>query len=101
MGLVRTVLGYSYLADWTARRLAATQWWYAGGFPPVQVHDDGPQVACLLMQRLTALQDRGGGRVLVGPQYIPRKPLKPEHPPSVEDPSGPAAPLGSSAKDRS
>src|SRR3546814_20099824 len=84
MGLVRTVLGYSYLADWTARRLAATQWWYAGGFPQVQVHDDGPQVACPLMQRLKALQDSGGGRVLVVAQYIPRNLLTPEHPKSVE-----------------
>lgn len=98
MGLVRTVLGYSYLADWTARRLAATAWWYAGGFPQVQVHDDGPQVACLLMRRLKALQDQGGARVLVVAQYIPRNLTTPDDPKSAEELSGSARLLDCASK---
>lgn len=98
MGLVRTVLGYSYLADWTARRLAVTDWWYGGGFPQVQAHDDGPQVACLLMRRLRALQDASSARVLVVAQYIPRNFTTPEDPKSVEELSGSARLLDCAAK---
>jgi hypothetical protein len=90
MGLLRTALGYSYLADWTARRLDATEWWYAGGFPQVQVHSDGPQVACLLMRRLKALETDHGARVLVVAQYIPRNFATPAEPRSVEELAGSA-----------
>ena len=55
IGFLRTVLGYSYLADWSARRLGASAWWYAGGFPLLRVDTDGPLVACLLMYRLKVL----------------------------------------------
>ena len=49
IGSLRTILGYSYLADWSARRLGASAWWYAGRFPQLRANTDGPLVACLLM----------------------------------------------------
>lgn len=70
IGFLRTVLGYSYLADWSARRLGASAWWYAGGFPLLQVDTDGPLVACLLMYRLKVLEARTGIKTLVVAQYL-------------------------------
>ena len=67
---LRTVLGYSYLADWSARRLGASAWWYAGGFPLLRVDTNGPLVACLLMYRLKALEARTGIKTLVVAQYL-------------------------------
>lgn len=72
MGVARLILGYSYLIDWTARRLGTVEWWYADGFPQVNVHDDGPTVACLLMQRLKAMEEKTGSKVLVVAQYVSR-----------------------------
>ncbi len=72
IGLVRATLGYSYLVDWTARRVGASGWWYAPGAPQVRLHSDGPRVACLLMQRLKVVGDESGARVLVVAQYPPR-----------------------------
>lgn len=88
MGVVRAALGYSYLVDWTARRLGATEWWYAGGFPQVKVHDDGPTVACLLMRRLKALEEKTGSKVLVVAQYLSRNITDLVSPKSVEELTG-------------
>ena len=93
MGLLRTTLGYSYLADWTARRLGATEWWYSGGFPQVQVHSDGVEVACLLMRRLRGLEESGGAKVLVAALYKPRNFATPADAGSREEVAGTAAVL--------
>jgi len=91
MGVLRTLLGYSYLADFAFRRAGATEWWYAGGFPQVQVHSDGPQVACLLMRRLKQLEQETGTRVLIVAQYLHRNILDPGSPKSIEELNGSAA----------
>lgn len=88
MGLVRAALGYSYLADWAARRSGTDEWWYAGGFPQVQVHSDGPAVACLLMRRLKALEEKTGSKVLVVAQYLSRNIADVNNPKSVEELAG-------------
>lgn len=98
LGAVRTVLGYSYLVDWTARRAGATAWWYAPGFSEVRAHGDGFQVACLLMQRLRALQDSSGAVVVVVAHYLPRNLVTPEDPRSVEDLAGSARLLECAAR---
>ena len=90
VGAVRAVLGYSYFVDWLARRSGATAWWYAPGFSEVRAHADGLQVACLLMQRLKALQDSAGASVLVVAHYPPRDLATPDDPRSVEDLGGSA-----------
>ena len=72
IGPIRATLGYSYLADWAARRLGATGWWYAEGAPRVTVHTDAPRVACLLMRRLKDVGEASGARVLVVAHYPPR-----------------------------
>ncbi len=72
IGMIRTMLGYSYLVDWAARQVGASGWWYAPGSPQVRLHSDGPQVACLLMRRLKDVGDASGARVLVVAQYPPR-----------------------------
>jgi hypothetical protein len=88
IGLARTTLGYSYLVDFAMRRAGLTGWWYGGGFPQVQVHDDGPVVACLLMRRLKALEAESGAKVLVVAQYLTRNFLEPSSPKSVEELAG-------------
>jgi hypothetical protein len=69
IGFLRTILGYSYLADWSARRLGASSRWYAGHFQQLRVDIDGPLVACLLMYQLKALEARAGIKTLVVAQY--------------------------------
>ncbi|WP_189992634.1 hypothetical protein [Thalassobaculum fulvum] len=88
LGVVRTLLGYSYLADWIARRADATGWWYGPGFAEVQVHTDGQEVACLLMHRLRSVQESTGARVMVVAQYAARDLATPDDPRSVEDLTG-------------
>lgn len=98
LGVLRTVLGYSYLADWVARRADATGWWYGPGFSEVRVHTDGQQVACLLMRRLRAVQDTTGARVLVLAQYAARNLATPDDPRSVEELTGTGRVLECAAK---
>ena len=62
MDPIRRVLGYSHLADAIFRRLAPA-YWLAG--PNTQVHERGPEVACLLMERLARLRDTLAVPVLV------------------------------------
>ena len=81
LGVLRTVTGYSYLADFAMRGFGLTDWWYAGGLTEVRAHQDGPSVACLLMRRLKALEAATGARVLVMAQYVAR---------AFTDPSSPA-----------
>jgi hypothetical protein len=69
IGFFRAALGYSYLADWSARRLGVSAWWYAGQFPKLGVDTDGTLVACLLMDRLKALEVSAGISTLVVAQY--------------------------------
>jgi len=69
IGFLRAILGYSYLADWSARRLRLSARWYAGSFPAARINTDGPLVACLLMSRLKALEVRAGIKTLVVAQY--------------------------------
>jgi hypothetical protein len=69
IGLLRTIFGYSYLADWSARRLGASAWWYTGYTSQLFVDTDGPLVACLLMSRLKALEVRTGIKTLIVAQY--------------------------------
>lgn len=88
IGFARTTLGYSYLVDFVMRRAGLTGWWYGGGFPQVQVHDDGPVVACLLMRRLKTLGEESGAPVLVVAQYLTRNFLEPSSPKSVEELAG-------------
>lgn len=88
IGAVRTILGYSYLLDWSMRRGGGAGWWYSGGFPQVQVHSDGPVVACLLMRRLAQFQEKTGTKMLIVAQYLNRNFTLPDHPKSVEELSG-------------
>lgn len=98
LGAVRAVLGYSYLVDWAARRSGRTGWWYAPGFAEVRAHADGPQVACLLMQRLKELKETTGAAVLVVAQYVPRNFATPDDARSVEDITGTARLLDCAAR---
>ncbi|UYN96856.1 MAG: hypothetical protein KIT25_08000 [Enhydrobacter sp.] len=72
VGPVRSVLGYSFLADVLARRLELDPWWLRG--QPLHAeaeHDDGLRVSCLLMARLRRLAETHRLRVLVVGQYTP------------------------------
>jgi len=90
LGALRAALGYSYLADWVARRSGATGWWYGPGVAAVRAHADGLQVACLLMRRLAALRESTGASVLVVAHYLPRDLVTPGDPRAVEDLGGSA-----------
>lgn len=57
VGLGRKVFGYSYLVDWTYRRLNRAKEWYIGDFPEHYGHQDrevAQQISCKLIQRLAA-----------------------------------------------
>ena len=69
---VRRVLGYSFLVHTMMRRLRMTAWWVRGQAMHAEpAHDKGPEVACLLMDRLQRLGRTHGMRVLVVAQYTP------------------------------
>jgi hypothetical protein len=68
-GALRDLLGYSYLFDWSVRRLGYRDWWYGVGPRRIKVHDQGPLISCLLMARLRALEIKHGVRVVQIIQY--------------------------------
>ncbi|MBL8675681.1 MAG: hypothetical protein JNL07_12385, partial [Rhodospirillales bacterium] len=69
---VRQILGYSYLVDFTMRRLGFLDYWYGGVAGEHRAHSDGPAVACLLMKRAAALKAAHDVRVIVVAQYPPQ-----------------------------
>jgi hypothetical protein len=69
LGLLREIAGYSYLLNWAANRLNLGEWWYVGNWTTEHAHTDGPRVACLLMDRLKAIADRGDMEVVLVAQY--------------------------------
>jgi hypothetical protein len=88
LGVLRTVAGYSYLADFAMRRFGLTNWWYAGGLTEVRAHQDGPSVSCLLMRRLGALEKATGARVLLVAQYVARAFTDPTSPVTIAEVAG-------------
>ncbi len=55
VGLARKIFGYSYLVDWTFRKLKREGQWYIGNWPHAWAHGDrkkAEKVSCLLMNRL-------------------------------------------------
>jgi hypothetical protein len=72
LGPVRSILGYSFLADVAARRLNLESWWLEGRpMHAVVAHDRGARVSCLLMDRLRLLSEAYALRVLVVGEYTP------------------------------
>ncbi len=72
VGPVRSVLGYSFLADVIARRLDLESWWLRGqALHNETAHEQGPEISCLLMKRLRRLADAHRLRVIVVGQYTP------------------------------
>lgn len=70
---LRAVLGYSYLMDVAMRRLGHMAWWRRGQPSHVEpAHDQGTEVACLLMSRLAALRDAHNTKVVLVAQYSPQ-----------------------------
>ena len=69
IGLLRSIVGYSYLLNWTADRLGLTEWWVAGQWKSWKVHSQGMQVSCLLTRRLRTLGIETGARIIVIAQY--------------------------------
>ena len=63
-------LGYSYLADFTLRRLDLLYDWY-GDHLRVHPPGTGERIACLLTRRLAGLQRSSGARVLIVAEYDP------------------------------
>jgi len=63
-------LGYSFLFDFTLRRLDLLHNWF-GDHVRVHPAGDGERIACLLTGRLKALQQQSGAPVLVLAQYDP------------------------------
>jgi len=61
-------LGYSYLFDFVLRRLDLLHDWF-GDHERVLPAGTGERIACLLTERLAALQASSGARVLVMAQY--------------------------------
>jgi lysophospholipase L1-like esterase len=56
--------------DVAMRRLGYMSWWRRGQPSHIEpAHDDGDKVACLLMDRLAALRDRQGVKLVLVAQY--------------------------------
>ena len=58
IGTARYVLGFSLLAHKLMSK-AFPEIWYAGGWRKTRAHDQGPQVACLLFEKLGRLVEEG------------------------------------------
>ncbi len=69
IGVVRSVLGYSLLADGVARRLRLDHAWYLGGRRYERVHEQGDLVSCGLAQRLAQFAEARQLEVVVLAQY--------------------------------
>lgn len=57
VGFVRHVFGYSYLVDWSMRRLGYAEWWYVGNWPHAYAYRDytkATDIACHLVKELGA-----------------------------------------------
>lgn len=68
LGILRSVLGRSALADWAVTRVGAGNWWYFGrGNTPSGA--DPEQVVSLLLQALKERLDREGIRLVLLLQY--------------------------------
>lgn len=67
LNLWRRVFGYSYLAQWTTRRLGLTTWWLDQEARYRRIHPDktGVEISCLLMDRLVDLRRRFDTRIIV------------------------------------
>jgi hypothetical protein len=71
LGLVRRVLGHSYVVHWTILRLGLASFWAADRMRYEQVHsyETGVEISCLLMDRLARLKESAGSCVIVIMQY--------------------------------
>jgi hypothetical protein len=71
LGLVRSVLGYSYLADFIVTRLDKRQWWMGDG--PLNKYviptQEALDVSCLLMERLGKLATKENVRTALVLEY--------------------------------
>lgn len=72
VGPLRRTLGYSYLVDWTMRRLGYAEWWYLGTWSNELAYEDlerATSIACRLVTRFGArLREDGVTGVFVA-QY--------------------------------
>ena len=66
---VRAVLGYSFLADVSMRRLGLEDYWLRGYHE--KAHDNDEKVSCLLIDRLRQFGRTHGADVLLVAQYTP------------------------------
>lgn len=71
VGIVRTVLGHSYMVDAAIKALGLQQWWIDNRLRYKQIHPDkvGVDISCLLMDRLAALKKDKDLRVIVLMMY--------------------------------
>ncbi|MEQ9503858.1 MAG: hypothetical protein RIT81_43790 [Deltaproteobacteria bacterium] len=72
VGLGRKVFGYSYLVDWTYRRLNRAKEWYIGDFPEHYAYNDGEKaqkIGCMLIRRLGEKLKARGIRGIITSAY--------------------------------
>ncbi len=79
IGWLRSVLGYSYLVQYTMTRLDLLQWWVSSpmGTKYVLSNDEAVNVTCLLMRRLGELRDHSDVRVALVLQYAGTEGIEP------------------------
>jgi len=88
IGLLRSVLGYSYTVFWLARHLGYQHWLY-GPFTEYKratPEGTGAQITCLLLKRLKQRTEREGIRLLLVTQYASQDFLGPKPPTMVTAP---------------
>jgi hypothetical protein len=71
IGLLRGILGYSYLVQFTMTRLDLLQWWIAAPqrYQWATTPENGLRISCMLMKRLATLRDERNMQVAVVVQY--------------------------------
>lgn len=68
---VRRVLGHPYLVDLVMRRTDNLNYWYGGQTANEVGYPNGGEISCLLTDRLKALKETFGVRVILVAQYAP------------------------------
>ncbi|MEO0393030.1 MAG: hypothetical protein AAF213_07270 [Pseudomonadota bacterium] len=88
IGRLRTILGHSYLVDFTMRRVGQAAWWYADGSPEVFAHNQLLDVSCKMAERFAQFATAQDFQPLIVIQYFLRVFVDPQGEKSIMEMNG-------------